>query len=626
MKKNIVSLLAIFFGMMLTDVTSFALSQNTVEVFDDERSQEPLSGSTDFDDIGNRLIDIRWNYDGDLPVYAWQIYVRRGDGGYFFLGSTTDGTYRRFVWKNPDVNAQYQFRVWGLYKNDKNQNRSTVLNQPAPIGFNLTGGASIALKKIANPDDIPAHKAIVTDDLYHGTDLSGGFDADSSLERALAIKFNPGTEEYANVHIYISKNGAQYDFLGQTGAPDIYYFRFDGNRTFLLSDNYSQGPQPFEKYWFRVLAIKTEGGVSQMEAGPVAFAVEGIPTPTPTNTNTPTATPSPTSTPTMTNTPTASSTPTKTPIPVKTPTPSLTPTIRPIFTQTSTPRLTPKMTPTLTPTITPALASTATPTMAPSFTPTKTSIPFTSTPTSRVSDNQTITIPLPLPDGVKQLEMSLIPAGTFIMGSPSDETARDADEGPQHQVTISKSFYMGKYEVTQAQWQVVMGNNPSNFKGLNLPVEKVSWFDCQTFLVKLNQLGLGTFRLPTEAEWEYACRAVTVTAFYWGDDPSNTQISDYAWQASNSKTKTHEVGLKTPNVWGLYDMNGNVWEWCQDLYGRYRDESQIDPTGPTGGSFNVLRGGSWNDYAWTCRSAYRNNNIPSNRDNSSFGFRIVKTQ
>ncbi|MBC7324568.1 MAG: formylglycine-generating enzyme family protein, partial [Moorella sp. (in: Bacteria)] len=134
--------------------------------------------------------------------------------------------------------------------------------------------------------------------------------------------------------------------------------------------------------------------------------------------------------------------------------------------------------------------------------------------------------------------MVLIPAGTFMMGSPNNEQDRSSNEGPQHQVTLTKPFYLGKYEVTQAQWKAVMGSNPSYFRGNNLPVEQVSWNDCQTFIQRLNQLGQGTFRLPTEAEWEYACRAGTTTRFYWGDDPNYSQIGQYAWYDRNSNSQT----------------------------------------------------------------------------------------
>jgi len=209
--------------------------------------------------------------------------------------------------------------------------------------------------------------------------------------------------------------------------------------------------------------------------------------------------------------------------------------------------------------------------------------------------------------GVK-LEMVLIPAGEFLMGSPDSDKDADANEKPQHRVRITKPFYLGKYLVTQEQWESVMGSNPSQFKGPKNPVENVSWEDCQTFLGKLNAksaAGVGKFQLPSEAQWEYACRAGSKTRYCFGDDES--KLGDYAWYAANSGDKTHPVGEKKPNGWELYDMHGNVWEWCQDWYdaGYYAKSPTDDPTGPTGGSRRVLRGGSWSYPAGGCRSAYR---------------------
>lgn len=173
-----------------------------------------------------------------------------------------------------------------------------------------------------------------------------------------------------------------------------------------------------------------------------------------------------------------------------------------------------------------------------------------------------------------------------------------------------------------------MGTTPSHFKGDNLPVERVSWNDCQAFIQKLNRmaLGVGIFRLPTEAEWEYACRAGTTTQFYWGDDPNYSQIGDYAWYWDNSGIRTHEVGLKLPNAWGLYDMSGNVWEWCQDWWSSlYPSGDQVDPTGEESGSYRVLRGGDWGYYSpWNCRSAYRGRYDPGSRGDDG-GFRLART-
>ncbi|GCA90637.1 formylglycine-generating enzyme family protein [Microcystis aeruginosa] len=226
-----------------------------------------------------------------------------------------------------------------------------------------------------------------------------------------------------------------------------------------------------------------------------------------------------------------------------------------------------------------------------------------------------------LPNGIT-LEMVNLPAGEFLMGSPdSDSDARDWEK-PQHQVKVN-SFAIGKYPVTQAQYQAVMGTNPSYFpNNPQNPVEKVSWDDAQAFCQKLSQITGKTYRLPTEAEWEYACRAGTTTRFYFGDDAN--QLGDYAWYDGNSQQTIHPVGQKKPNAWGLYDMSGNVWEWCED-------NSAYNYIGaPTDGSawltdehdYPRLRGGSWYFSPDSCRSAYRAYN--DRRDVISFvGFRVV---
>ena len=213
---------------------------------------------------------------------------------------------------------------------------------------------------------------------------------------------------------------------------------------------------------------------------------------------------------------------------------------------------------------------------------------------------------LDLANGVK-LEMVLIPAGEFLMGSL--EPGKDATDSERpHRVRISRPFYLGKYLVTQDQWGGVMGNNPSNFKGPKNPVDSVSWDDCQHFCDKLNvKLGVkaGKFQLPSEAQWEYACRAGTTTCYCFGDDESG--LDEFAWYSANSGRKTHPVGEKRPNSWGLYDMHGNVWEWCADWYGNdyYSKSPEDDPTGPASGACRVHRGGSWRSKANGARSAKR---------------------
>jgi formylglycine-generating enzyme required for sulfatase activity len=265
-------------------------------------------------------------------------------------------------------------------------------------------------------------------------------------------------------------------------------------------------------------------------------------------------------------------------------------------------------------------------------------------------------ITLDLGGGAK-LEMVLVPAGEFMMGNA--ESAEDlaaffnkdhsrhpdsafnhgllnaedfTDEYPQHHVRIMRPFYLGKYLVTQEQWEVVMGKNPSHFKGQKNPVESIGWSDCQVFLGKLNgklSEGTGTFQLPTEAQWEYACRAGSTTRYCFGDDED--QLGEYAWSPKNSGGKTHPVGEKKPNAWGLYDMHGNVYEWCQDLYSDtyYAYSPTDDPTGPSSGSparsGHVMRGGCWfSDKQGDCRSAGRSY-CPFENGVHVLGFRVART-
>jgi formylglycine-generating enzyme required for sulfatase activity len=253
--------------------------------------------------------------------------------------------------------------------------------------------------------------------------------------------------------------------------------------------------------------------------------------------------------------------------------------------------------------------------------------------------------------------MVYVPAGTFIMGSPTDEPGRGSDE-TQHQVTLTGAIYVSTYEVTQSEWVAVMGWNESSFPGVNRPVETVTWYDAVSYCnqrstadglmpaytltgvvysgnhitsatVTWNQAGNG-YRLLTEAEWEYACRATSTTAFCNGGitnlqcTPLDPNLDQVGWYCGNASSMTHDVGGKTANASGLKDMHGNVWEWCWDRYGAYPAGQLTDPTGPASGSYRVMRGGCWSDYAQHCRSAYRTLIYPDGRG-YFLGFRLSRT-
>ena len=230
------------------------------------------------------------------------------------------------------------------------------------------------------------------------------------------------------------------------------------------------------------------------------------------------------------------------------------------------------------------------------------------------STNKTFTV-----NGVS-FEMIAVKGGMFTMGCTSEQGGDcDSDEKPSHSVTLS-DYYIGKFEVTQKLWKAVMGSTPSYYKGDDLPVEAVSWNECQEFVRKLSQLTGQNFRLPTEAEWEYAARGGNKSNGY--KYSGSNSIDNVAWYISNSGSKTHQVGTKAPNELGIYDMSGNVWEWCQDWYGSYSSGSQTNPTGPSSGSGRVSSGGSWYNDAWSCRVSLRSNRSPDGRY-YDLGFRLA---
>jgi formylglycine-generating enzyme required for sulfatase activity len=271
------------------------------------------------------------------------------------------------------------------------------------------------------------------------------------------------------------------------------------------------------------------------------------------------------------------------------------------------------------------------------------------TPTPKpVAPRPAVVEPVPAPDDPAQpitntigMKLVLIPSGVFLMGSPdSDQHAFDIEK-PQHRVRITQPFYLGVYEVTQGQYRVVTSESPSYFKGSDdLPVERVSWNDAVAFCNKLSareglkpyyQTGTGLptggdgYRLPTEAEWEYACRAGSTTRFSFGDEEAS--LGEYAWFDGNSDKKTHPVGQKRPNAFGLYDMHGNVWEWCWDGYEEnyYANSPGADPVGPSQAADRVVRGGSWGSDPLLCRAALRNRFTPGGRY-GDLGFRVARVQ
>ena len=242
-------------------------------------------------------------------------------------------------------------------------------------------------------------------------------------------------------------------------------------------------------------------------------------------------------------------------------------------------------------------------------------------PTTRLSSGTSgSTITIPVKDGIS-IEMVKVEAGTFMMGATPEMKNPIFKEEPVHQVTLTKDYYIGKYEVTQALWKAVMGNNPSFNEGGNLPVERMSYTECLMFISKLNDMTGMIFRLPTEAEWEFAARGGRKSRGY--QYSGGNKLSDVAWYDANSNYKTHPVGTKLANELGIYDMSGNVAEFCHDRYETYSETPQIDPIGK--GKSLVRRGGSWREGTWFCRSSCREDQLPGDYGYTT-GFRLVLSE
>lgn len=261
---------------------------------------------------------------------------------------------------------------------------------------------------------------------------------------------------------------------------------------------------------------------------------------------------------------------------------------------------------------------------------TETKIDFISVTEPEAEPGQVDTVTLP---GGVTLDMVRVPAGTFLMGAAPGERGAQPDEQPRHEVTLTKGFWIGRSEVTKAQWLAVMDapppweGRPNSSDDPDSPAVWLSWEDCAAFNARLGELTGKTYRLPTEAEWELACRAGTADRFYWGDDPDALLIGEHAWWNGNAfaagEPYAHPVGLKVPNALGLHGMSGNAWEWCQNWYYAYGDAPVTDPAGPATGLSRIMRGGAWFSGADRCRSAHRTHNIPQ-YVNAATGFRPAR--
>jgi len=571
--------------------TPTLVKPHVVYVTDNAETVIDLSGQTDYDPADARQITIRWTAPYGNAT-NWHVYVRQGVNGQKYLGATGTKEDRRLDWfpssplisgefqKGPEFNSVYRFRVIRI---DDHLTKDDYYDQDLPEGFNVEGGASVDISPPAMPK-LTAKKVSIYDDYLGGDDLapqgSEGYDVDPPDRRGICVAWNfmENPENILDYQVEVKVDDEDFQLLGQTNDSRLNYFLWTPNRSFDTKRPFWNGPQDGKTYQFRITLVPVSGLGSTMTSGVLHYFV---------NEDT-----------------------TIVPIPTWTPTPSVTPT------------------------------GTVTPTFTPTFTATPVKIvtpgPFTIYP--HTAEAKVITVVLPnLPPDSKTLDMNLIPAGSFMMGSPEEEKSREVDEGPQHRVKISKNFYIGVYEVSQAQWRAVMGNNPSWFSDdYNKPVEAVSWLDSLKFIDVLNkQVNKGTFRLPTEAEWEYACRAGTKTRYSFGDalecvdvDANYCGLFDqYMWWLGNDLYEsyghgTKPIGEKMPNPWGLYDMHGNVLEWCQDWFGSYSSNAVDDPTGPAKGSKRILRGGKWSGHASHCRSARRLGQEPEIRYVNA-GFRIV---
>lgn len=590
---------------------------NSVIVTDDLRATENLIGGYDQDDADDRALALHWNF-GDAVFIDIHIYIEDlRNEQHHYLGRTADGTAASFEWRagNPHLNPEYadgpqfgesyRFIVIGLMNEDTERQWLFTLD---PVEFlsgeNPTPTSTPNLEGVLFPSE---RGMVVTDTMESTEDLSGRWDQDEDDERAMVLKWDLDQNQKRDSqfqHLYLSIENEGDVFFASIEHPQNYFVWKPGDRR--VVPRFRNGPQYGEEYTFKLFYNR---GVSITHGKPVIFLNPNDPTPT--------------ATPTFTQTPTQTSSPTKTYTPTNTSSPTFTVAAE---------------TPAETPTATPTASQTPQPTRDPSQPP------------------QEITIDLPgLPEGAVPLQLVWIPPGKFMMGSPEDEVGRDADEGPQHEVTISEGFYMGKYEVTNAQFTFFLNSsNVLTNKGFynsqgsisinddvwktrqgddNKPVFIWNWDHTKDFcdwLIEIEPTITG--RLPSEAEWEYACRAGTTTRFSFGDvnDCENdctycTEYDKHMWWCGNKSFRVNRVGTKSPNPWGLFDMHGNVWEWCLDMYDGqfYLISPNQNPINEiTTGSY-VIRGGSWESYVSNCRSSKRNYGAYYSDWTNTIGFRVA---
>ncbi len=555
---------------------------NTVIVTDDLQSMENLAGRFDLDDTNNNRLAVRWNLPGST-ITSYHIYVRVDQSDPVFLASITKDKPSWLDWRmgienvtdifedGPQFGKTYNFQVYGIRPNQasiKIETNGGVLllerNQPTPtITPTSTATPTATPTPVLFP--LPDNSIMVTDDVQSMENLIGLFDEDHEEKRALAIRWDMGDEDFLGFHLYVIVNNSDEQFLGiaQSGESNLFEWKSDNTR---VSNTFSDGPQFGNNYRFVVYGFITNSPHVRLETGGSVSFLKA---------EEPQGTPSPTVPPTMTPTPTPTATP------------------------------------------------------------------------EGAFPGETITIQLPnLPVDAQPLKMVLIPAGTFPMGAPEEE-AVDEDETPAHEVTLSYDYYIGRYEITQAQWEAVMDTNPTLEYGHNLvygddlPLVMVTWEECIQFCNRLSEitgrnpaydlqtnivdLQSNGFRLPTEAEWEFAARASTSTRFYWGDDDNLEQIGDYAWVAANSDDVTHDVGQKSPNPWTLFDMIGNVWEWCSDIYLPYSEEPQTNPVIQAQAGRRAVRGGSWITDELQYLGSPAREGVEPNKRYAILGLRVVIT-